>query len=136
MSGKEAEAKTKSPHGKTSRWMVVALLVAAAAFVFRVIAPQTVGEQVRRHLEQTFRDHYPNLEISVGRGHYDPKRGLVFSDIRISVPEETGSSMEQETASIAEHLGLASNHSRELVRIERVVVVAHADLQKLLDKFS
>ena len=78
MSGKEAEAKTKSPHGKTSRWMVVALLVAAAAFVFRVIAPQTVGEQVRRHLEQTFRDHYPNLEISVGRGHYDPKRGLVF----------------------------------------------------------
>ena len=42
--------------------------------------------------------------------------------------------MEQEAASIAEHLGLASNHSKELVRIERVVVVAHADLQKLLDK--
>lgn len=115
MSGKEAESKRKTSSGKVPRWVVVALLIAAIVFIFRFVFPQTVGEQVRRHVEQTLREHYKDLDVSIGSGRFEPNIGLILDDIRISVPTGTLS-------------------SRELIRVDEVVVVASANLQKLLDR--
>ena len=114
--------------------MVVALLIAAIVFLFRFIAPQTVGEQVRRHLEQQLRDHYPNLEITIGRGHYEPKTGLIFSDIHLSAPLESAPERTANDHRLSRRLGISSTPSRDLLHVERIVVVARPDMNKLLDQ--
>ena len=134
MSGKEAESKDIAPSGKSSRWMVVALLIAAIVFIIRFIAPQTVGEQVRRHVEQTFRDHYPDLEISIGRGRVEPNIGLILDDIRIMQPRKSESAATRRARTLSDRLGITADSSRELVRIGQIVVVASADISKLLEK--
>ncbi|MDV6030248.1 MAG: hypothetical protein F9B45_09090 [Phycisphaera sp. RhM] len=134
MSGKEAESKDIATSGKSSRWMVVALLIAAIVFIFRFIAPQTVGEQVRRHVEQTLRDHYPDLEISIGRGRVEPNIGLILDDIRILQPSKSESAATRRVRTLSDRLGITADASRELVRIGQIVVVASADISKLLEK--
>ncbi|MCA9138248.1 MAG: hypothetical protein KDB00_15860 [Planctomycetales bacterium] len=134
MSGKEAESKRDASSGKTSRWMVVALLIAAIVFLVRFIASQTVGEQVRRHVEQLLRDRYPDLSVTIGRGRYEPNTGLIFNDIRFAVPLENPSVSSDQITSLSQRLGLSSGSSRELVNIEQIAIVASPDLNKLLDK--
>ncbi|WP_182866957.1 AsmA-like C-terminal region-containing protein [Rhodopirellula sp. JC639] len=114
--------------------MVVALLIAAIVFIFRFIAPQTVGEQVRRHVEQTFRDHYPDLQISIGRGRVEPNIGLILDDIRIALPEASGSGVARAGRTFSERLGIATDASRQLVQIGQIVVVASADVSKLWEQ--
>ncbi|QEF97349.1 hypothetical protein Mal15_13890 [Stieleria maiorica] len=114
--------------------MVVALLIAAIVFIFRFIAPQTVGEQVRRHVEQTFRDHYPELDISIGRGRVEPNIGLILDDIRIALPETSGSGAGRRGRTLSERLGIADDASRQLVQISQIVVVASADVSKLWEQ--
>ncbi len=105
--------------GRLSRLWIAALVIIATVFVIRAIAPQTIGEQVRRHLVKQLQAHYGDLQISIGRGHYEPKIGLIFEDIRIA--GQIGGKFD-------------SRHAEDLVRIERMIVVADTRPEKLLDK--
>ncbi|MCD0462806.1 AsmA-like C-terminal region-containing protein [Roseiconus lacunae] len=133
MNGKDAESIKRAPTGKTSRWMVVVLLIAAIVFLVRFIGPQTVGNQIRRHAQDILRAKYPGLEVSIGHGRVEPSVGLILEDIRLGVPTEHVSAIPVIEQAI-ERLGLTDGPSRELLRIDRVVVFAKADLAKLLDK--
>ncbi|WP_253159688.1 AsmA-like C-terminal region-containing protein [Stieleria tagensis] len=116
--------------------MVVALLIAATVFIIRFIAPQAIGEQVRRHVEQSLRDHYPQLDISIGRGRVEPNLGLILNDIRIAVPDQSAESASQTARGLAARLGIKMGSTRELVRVNQVVVIASANLSKLMEKES
>lgn len=114
--------------------MVVALLMAAIVFLIRFIAPQTVGEQVRRHVEQKLRERYPELLITIGRGRYEPKTGLIFNDIRFAVPLEAASESTHRSTSLSKRFGISLSPTRELINIEQIAIVAIPDLNKLLDQ--
>ncbi|WP_145173542.1 AsmA-like C-terminal region-containing protein [Rubripirellula lacrimiformis] len=101
-----------------SRWLFAALIVAASLLAIRSLAPQTIGETARCKFLSQLREHYPNHDVSVRHGHFDPNVGLVFEDLRISEP---ASSMLQ-------------FRSREMVRIERLTVIGDLHAEKLLDQ--
>lgn len=103
------------------------LLLVAVFFVVRTIAPQTVGEQIRRHALQVLREHYVGLDISIGRARFSPDTGLVIDDLEFSVPIKgalAGNKLDV----------LFQSRSRELVHIDRLTVVTKTDLERLLDK--
>ena len=81
-----------------------------------MLAPDTLGEQARRHLLKKLQDHYVGYDVSIGRGRFESSVGLIFEDIIVSNP-----------TAIAPPL-------REMVRIEQLVVVANIHPEKLLDK--
>lgn len=67
-----------------ARWSTVVWLLIAAALAVRYLGPQTVGETVRRNICAQLRAHYPDLNISIRRGDFDPHRGMVLEDITFS----------------------------------------------------
>ncbi len=115
MTGKEAVTGRK-PAGTLARWVFAALIAAAAGLAISTLGPATVGEHARRSFLETLQRHYPDLRISIRRGHYDPRVGLVFEDIRIDDPSTS------------------MFRPQRLLRVDRVVVVGDLDPQQLLDK--
>jgi hypothetical protein len=105
----DAHSKHVTKDEKSSRWMVVLLLIVAIIFLVRYIAPQTVGEQIRRHVERQLQDHYGSLDVSIARCRVEPNIGLIFDNVKIG-------------------------SDRELVRIRQIIVVASADFDRLTDK--
>ena len=61
-------------------------LLIGAVLAVRYLGPQTVGETVRRKICAQLRSHYPSLNVSIGRGNFDPHRGMVLEDITFAVP--------------------------------------------------
>lgn len=89
-------------------------------FVIYTLAPQTVGETARRQLLGQLQTHYKNHTVSIRRGHFDPKVGFIFEDLRIS-----------DASPDSLHF-----RSREMIRIERLTVLTDVQAEKLLDKKS
>ncbi|WP_197231605.1 AsmA-like C-terminal region-containing protein [Novipirellula artificiosorum] len=81
-----------------------------------MLAPDTLGEQARRHFLAKLREHYAGLDVSIHRGRFEPDVGIVFDDIRISDPSASSMSL------------------RRMIRIERMVVFANVHPEKLFDK--
>jgi hypothetical protein len=97
--------------------LFAALTVLAIVALVRALAPQTLGETARRQLLFQLQDHYRGYTISIRRGHYDPQLGLVFDDLRI-VDDSSSYRF----------------RPREMVRVERLTVVADVHPEKLLDQ--
>ncbi len=112
------EAPTPRRPRRLSRLFVAALILLATLFVIRSLAPQTIGETARRQLLSQLQDHYRGYSVSIRRGHFDPDVGLIFEDLRIS------------DASALTWWAQA----REMVRIERMIVISDLHPEKLLDK--
>ena len=90
MTGREAE-KSRESSRFWSRALTAALVVGAVLIVGRMLAPQTIGEQIRRHVVAKFKDHYgPNVRVSIRRGHFEPSVGVILEGIRLSLPSESG----------------------------------------------
>mgnify|MGYP003672118830 CR=1 FL=1 len=115
MAGSKSDPKPKTSRA-LARWVWAALISAALITVVPMLAPDTLGEQARRHLLKKLQDHYVGYEVSIGRGRFESSVGIIFENIVITNP-----------AAIAAPL-------RELVRIEQLVVVANVHPEKLLDK--
>ncbi len=103
--------------GILPRALLTALLLLCIVFVIRTLAPQTIGEQVRRSVLDKISKHYDGFNVSIRRGHYDPKVGILFDDIRISDPNAGGSYLS----------------ARDVLRVERMIVFADVHPEKLLD---
>ncbi len=101
-----------------SRLFVFALTVVAMLFVIRSLAPQTIGETARRQFLSQLQQHYRGHSISIRRGHFDPTVGFIFDDVRIS---------DQSPATFR-------FRSREMVRVERMIVVTDVHPEKLLEQ--
>ena len=97
---------------------MVALVLLAIVGVVRILGPQTIGETARRKLLAQLQDHYRDYSVSIRRGHFDPAVGLIFEDIRIADPSGT-----------VYRLG-----AREMIRVERLTVVADLRAEKLLEQ--
>jgi len=67
--------------------LTAALFLAGSAFVLYLLAPQTIGETARRKFLNRLNEHYPDYQISIRRGYYNPDVGLIFDDIRIAVTQ-------------------------------------------------
>ncbi|MCG8653773.1 MAG: hypothetical protein MI861_28300, partial [Pirellulales bacterium] len=117
MTGTDAATKSRRP-GRLSRFLVAALFVFAACVVVRSLAPQTIGETVRRKLEQQLQQHYSNLSVSIGRGRYDPKVGIILDDLRIAQPASSAFQF----------------RSQEIIHIGRVIAFADIEPEKLLEQ--
>ena len=126
MDGKEAEG-SKRGTGILSGLFWLALFLGAGFVAVQTIAPQTIGEQARRYLQLTLQEHYPQFQVSVGRGRYSPSVGLVFEDLRITDPT---------TLSQTTSWGFESQVPVEILSIRKLTVVANTDPQKLLQKQS
>ena len=113
--------------------MAAVLFVAAIVFIVRFIGPQTVGDQVKRHVHRILSEQYPDLQVSIGHGRFEPNIGLILEDIRFGIrPDRTAAAPAVEQA--IRKLGLSDGPSRELLRIDRVVVFAKAELGKLANR--
>ena len=108
---------TQRRSGPLSRLFVAALILLAAYFVVRSLAPQTIGETARRKFLAQLEEHYSDFNVSIRRGYFDPDVGLIFEDIRISDPSDSSFRFS----------------SRQMVRIERMTVVGDIEPEKLLD---
>lgn len=104
--------------------MAFALILAAVVFTVQFIVPQTLGEQIRRHVETVLREHYPDYRISIGRGRLDPKIGLIFEDIRFQQVDESAGS------------GMFGHPFRDVLEVGQVVIATSTQLERLLDKAS
>ena len=105
--------------------MTAALIAAAAVFLVRSIAPQTLGEQVRRHLVKQLQAHYQDHEVTIRRGRYEPNLGFIFEDILVSdAPQQHG---------INRWMASESDQGDSL-SIDRLIVLADAKPKKLLDQ--
>lgn len=100
--------------GVLYRVVITALLLGGVALGVRAIGPMSVGEHARRTFLGLLRDHFPDLRVTIRRGHYEPGLGLVFEDIRIADP----------SASMV--------RPRPMLRIERLVVVSAIDPRQAL----
>lgn len=100
--------------GVLYRVVITALLLGGVALAVRAIGPMSVGEHARRTFLGLLRDHFPDLRVTIRRGHYEPGLGLVFEDIRIADP----------SASMV--------RPRPMLRIERLVVVSAIDPRQAL----
>ena len=89
-----------------------------AFFTVQSLAPQTIGESVRRKVVGLLKEHYQGHSVSIRRCHFDPDVGFIFEDLRIG--EGTGSPF--------------GNSQRQMIRIERLTVMGEIDAQKLLDQ--
>lgn len=96
------------------RAVMAALLVGGVALGIRAIGPMSVGEHARRTFLGLLRDHFPDLRVTIRRGHYEPGLGLVFEDIRIADPS------------------VSMLRPRGLLRIERLIVVSAIDPRQVL----
>ena len=101
----------------TSRLVFAALILVAVLFVIRSLAPQTIGETVRRNVLAQLRQHYTDHHVSIRRGNFDPSRGLILEGLVIEEDGTTGSSSR-----------------RELVRIDRLTVMGSFNAEKLKSK--
>jgi len=110
---KDAPASAKPR--RISRLFSAALVVIGLAFVVYTLTPQTLGETARRHVLKKFQEHYPNHIVSLRRGHFDSSIGFIFEDLRILDPSQVKQSGEV----------------HELLRIERMTVVADLDTEEL-----
>ena len=102
---------------RLSRLFALALLLGSVYFVVQSLAPHTIGETARRKLLADLRMHYQGRTVSIRRGHFDPKLGLTFEDVRIS----------NDAASSSPHA------SAEMFRIDRLTVLTDVQPEKLLD---
>ena len=116
LAGKDA-APITTKSGRSSRWFSAALVTAAAIFVAVQLAPQTLGEAARRHLQQQLQQHYAKSRVTVRRGHYQRDLGFVFDDIRIEHPFGA----------------FDGDDDSSVVGIDRVVVVTNFDREKIAD---
>ena len=123
MNGKTPDSVARRPR-RLSRLLSLALILSILYFVFQAFAPQTLGETARRKLQNDLRHHYADYNVSIGRGHFDPRIGLTFNDIRITDP-----SLVTDQASANQ-----SQTSGEVVRINRMTVLADVDAEKLLQQ--
>ncbi|MEO1529465.1 MAG: AsmA-like C-terminal region-containing protein, partial [Planctomycetota bacterium] len=103
--------------------MAFALIVSAIIFTVQFIVPQTVGEQIRRHVETVLREHYPDYRVSIGRGRFDPKVGLIFEGITFQQPDTS-----------AEASGMFGRPFRDVLEVRQVVIATSTKLERLLDK--
>ena len=87
-------------------------------FIVQSLAPHTIGETARRKLVSDLQMHYRGRSVSIRRGHFDPKVGLTFEDVRIS-----------DQSSSASAAGTA-----EMLRIDRLTVLTDVHPEKLLDR--
>ena len=83
-------------------------MIAVAGVAVWLLLPTSLGEIARRQMLSRLREHYPHLHITIGRGVVDPRRGVMFEDVRFAEP----------ASGMAGHLGL---HSRPIVEVERIV---------------
>ena len=143
MNGKDASVDstaTVQPHARQdrhggSRWMVVLLILVTTLFLLRFIAPQTVGEQTRRHLQSQFQSHYVGYDVSIGSGRMEPNTGLIYEDIRIAkpivrAPVIAGSGEVRRMQSA----GQGKRVQEPLLQIDQMVVVTRTDLSRLLEQ--
>ena len=107
--------------------MYAALMIGAIVFVIRAMAPQTIGEQARRYLETELQKHYVGFDISIGKGHYEPAIGIIFDDIRVADPSVRSNGMSWQ---------ITGTGSREILRIEKLTIVADTVAENLLEKRS
>ena len=113
MDSSKQRSKTSKPKA-LSRLFSAALLIASCAAAFWLLAPDTVGEQVRRHLLGKLQSHYKDYDVTIGRGRFKPDVGFVFEDLVIRNPNAS------------------SAMTREMVRINHMVVFANLHPEKLL----
>lgn len=128
MKGKEAEPNLSKSASRSSRWMSTLFIVAASAFVVWTFAPQTIGEQVRRHLQSTLQQHYPDFQVTIGRGRFDPKVGLILENISVKEPASNPSDL------VSSGLAMLGSQGKDILKAKRVVVFADARPKRLLDK--
>ena len=70
------------------RWSSLLILLLMTGLMVRHLLPATIGETARRQLLSRLREHYgPDWVVTIGRGTFDPHRGLIFEDFRIGILE-------------------------------------------------
>lgn len=116
----ETVFKEEQSAREASRWLprlgTAALLLGLSLCVLYLLAPQSLGESVRRHVLARLAKHYQQFSVSVARGRLEPGIGLVLEDVRIA-----------ENAP-----GPAAN--RELLRVGRITVVTDVQPERLLNQ--
>jgi len=70
---------------------LIALAVGNAMMLGYFLAPQTVGEQIRRELVTQLRAHYPHLDVRIGSGRIGTNGTLTLQGIELrTVPQRFG----------------------------------------------
>jgi len=113
LTGKDA-VPLPSLSGRLSRWLFAALIIAGIGFLALELAPQTIGEMARRHFEHELQKRYPECRVSIRRGSFHKDVGLVFEGIQLAEPSDDGRS-----------------RWRDAIRIDRLMVIANIDPEKL-----
>ena len=133
----KAKSETALPRktSLTSRLVFAALILVAVLFVIRSLAPQTIGETVRRNVLAQLQKHYASHHVSIRRGNFDPSKGLILEGLLIEEDVTTGQSTRRELFRIDRLTVMGSFNAERLknqqnpIQTERVVLEGvHADV--------
>lgn len=92
------------------------LIFLAMLSVACLLAPQTIGEQSRRSILAAFRDHYPDITVTIGTGRLASGVGLVLKDIDFTLPSSAG------------------RPAQRLLHIDELIVETDVTLEKILER--
>jgi hypothetical protein len=77
--------------GDYLRWLLLLLLVTASGALAGLYLIQTrLDDEIRRHLESKFRNHYPDLLVTVKSARRLPQGGIEVRGLSIAQPAEVG----------------------------------------------
>jgi|GEM_PF-1056769 len=110
------ESRPAARSSRTARWLFAALILLNIGGGVYFLAPQTVGNQIRRHLQARLQAHYPHLNVRIAAGRVDKNGVLILDGVAFDARPES-----------------ESGEARPILRIARLTVLSDMQLDRMLD---
>lgn len=83
-------SSNSSSIGRWFSWLVFAALGAGTSFFAYEYFLNHVDREICAHVLARFQAEFPQCQVSVGRAHLDPGRGIIIEDVSLSIPSKEG----------------------------------------------
>src|SRR5690606_37358179 len=110
------ESRPVARSSRSARWLLVALILLNIGGGIYFLAPQTVGNQIRRHLQARLQAHYPHLHVRIAAGRVAKDGVLILDGIEFAARAPD-----------------ASGKPRPVLQISRLTVLSDVELERMLD---
>ena len=110
------ESRPAARSSRSARWLFAALILLNIGGGVYFLAPQTVGNQIRRHLQARLQAHYPHLNVRIAAGRVDKNGVLILDGVAFDARPASG-----------------SGEARPILRIARLTVLSDMQLDRMLD---
>lgn len=110
------ESRSVARSSRSARWLLAALILLNIGGGIYFLAPQTVGNQIRRHLQARLQAHYPHLKVQIAAGRVAKDGVLILEGIQFDARPQGG-----------------TEPLRPILQIDRLTVVSDMQWDRVFD---